>query len=91
MSIERTDRNVGTILGPDGEAAQVPVEMFTDDEAKALRAYKKILLKYGLREELRCNSCFEGKRNDGLQAYVTADRIVFRCRCRMRSYIGGTA
>ena len=60
------------------------------EDAKLLRAYKKFLLINGLKEALYCVRCFEGMRSDGTEAFVTADQILIRCRCRRLYYDGQT-
>jgi len=85
------EKTVGTILGPDGAPAIVPTLVFTADEARAFREYRKILVKYGLKEALFCNDCWEGGLSDGCQSYVTSGQILVKCRCKLRFHQGYTA
>ena len=82
------EKTVGTILGPDGNPAIVPTLVFTQDEAHTFREYKKLLHRYGLKEALYCNDCWEGGLSDGCEAMVTSGQIVVKCRCKLRFYQG---
>ncbi len=61
------------------------------EDAKLLRDYKRFLLRHGYKEALYCNVCHEAGRRDGLEAHVTSDDILLRCRCRNQFYKGPTA
>ncbi len=78
------------LVGPDGTLIHAQALTLTDEDARLLRTYKKFLLHYGYREALYCTRCFEGNRSDGLDAYVTDHKILFRCRCRSLFYEGQT-
>jgi hypothetical protein len=80
----------GTILEADGSIANCPTAVFSPREATLLRAYKKLLAKYHLREALYCNDCFEGDLSDGCRAFVTETQIGIKCRCKMRVFQGQT-
>lgn len=82
------EKTVGTILGPDGAPAVVPTLVFSSDEARIFREYKKLLRKYGLREALYCNDCWNGRLADGCEAHVTSGQILVRCRCKLRFFQG---
>ena len=85
------DKTSGVIIDPHtGGRANVPTIQFETDDARLLREYKKLLKKYGLREALYCNACFEARLSDGLDAHVTDTQIVFKCRCTLRVYMGPT-
>lgn len=83
-----TDIVNGTIVTPDGAIANRPTVMLSDDDATLLRAYKKLLQKYRLREALYCNDCWTGDRHDGCTAHVTDSNIGVICRCKTRLYLG---
>lgn len=85
-----TERTIGTIVAPDGTVATRPTFMLTAKDAALLRAYKRFLQKYHLREALYCNDCFEGDLADGCQAFVTPMQIGILCRCTMRVFNGET-
>lgn len=85
-----TDVQAGTIVTPNGEIANRPTLMFTDEEARLLRQYKKFLEAHGLREALYCQHCWDQNLSDGLQAFVTSQKIGFICRCKTRLYFGAT-
>ena len=85
------DKTTGLILDPNtGSPVAVPTTILDADDARLLRAYKKLLLKYGLREALYCNACWNHKFSDGTEAHVTDNEIVIRCRCSLRFYQGPT-
>ena len=79
------------ILDPTTAAAAIQKEvLFTQAEAELLRAYKKLLLRHGLREALYCNQCWDHDLQDGCKAFVRDDRILIQCRCTTRAYAGQT-
>jgi len=78
------------LVGPDGSLLNAPTLMLSLEDAKLLREYKKWLLRNGYREALYCTRCFESNRQDGLHAFVTDQRILFKCRCRSLLYEGQT-
>lgn len=78
------------ILGPDGEPALLPTIRLTSEEAELLRHYKKFLEHHQLREALYCNKCWTHNLSDGLEAHVTQNQILFRCRCTVRIHQGLT-
>lgn len=80
----------GTIIEPDGSIANRPTAVFSPREATLLRAYKKLLKKYHLKEALYCQDCFEGDLSDGCRAFVTDEQIGILCRCKMRVFQGQT-
>lgn len=80
----------GTIITPTGEVANRPTVMFTDEEARLLRTYKKFLEAHGLREALYCQKCWDHDLSDGLQAFVASEKIGFICRCTTRLHFGAT-
>ncbi len=84
------DTVAGQLVGPDGTLINAPALTLTHDDALLLRSYKKFLLHHGYREALYCTRCFESSRSDGLEAYVTDHKILFRCRCRSLLYEGAT-
>lgn len=67
-----------------------PRMTLTQAEVEVLRAWKAILLRYGLKEALRCNPCFEANRPDGVEARVTASQVTIKCRCRWYTFAGYT-
>lgn len=85
-----TDVVQGTIVTPDGTVANRPTIMFTDEEARLLRTYKKFLEKHGLREALYCQKCWGLDIHDGLEAHVLGHKIGFICRCTTRLHFGAT-
>ncbi len=64
----------------------------SDDAARLLRQWKKVLLQYGLKEALRCNACFDLREADldGCRAQVLDSSIVIECRCSVRTHNGMT-
>lgn len=89
MSAE-LDKTSTQILGPDGSVASLPTRILSDEDARILRSYKKLLQTYGLREALYCNGCWNGERHDGCKAYVTDNQILIQCRCAVRFHQGQT-
>lgn len=87
------DKSEALIIDPStGEGAvKFQTEMLSAEEAKLLRDYKRFLQRRGLREALFCNTCSEQRRSDGTQAYVTAEQIGIKCRCRFLFHQGPTA
>ena len=68
--------------------------LLTDAEAATLRAYKRILAKYGYREQLWCQICDADDVEftpSGCRAYVTGTQIAILCRHLRRFYSGSTA
>lgn len=61
-----------------------------DADARVLRAYKKILAKYGYREALWCQTCEDDGDGPGCRAYVTDQRIEIQCRHRRLFFRGST-
>ena len=88
MNSENLDRAL--ILAPDGALAQRQQVVFTPEEARLMREYKKLLQRHQLLEATYCAKCFEGNREDGCRAYVTADQILIECRCKVRLFQGHT-
>ena len=84
------DKTAAMIVAPDGTVASFPTIVISHEDAKLLRAYKKWLLRNGYREALYCNQCYSANRSDGLEAYVTDERMLFKCRCRAQYYQGAT-
>lgn len=81
----------GFILDPStGEPAAIATIKFDTEDARVLRLYKKLLHKYQLREAVYCQNCWNHQLSDGLEAFVTDDAIVFRCRCTQRVFQGPT-
>jgi ligand-binding sensor protein len=78
------------IVGADGTVLNAPTRLLSDEDARLLRTYKKFLLHFGLKEAMYCNSCYESNREHGMEAFVTDQRILFRCRCRSLFYEGPT-
>ena len=72
------------VVGPDGKhLLEMKQTTLTPTEVAMLREYKKFLLKYRLRESLRCQDCFEANRDDGFQFGVNDERMFAHCRCRI--------
>ena len=84
------NREVGMIVAPDGTPARVSAIQLDHSDAILLRQYKKLLQRYGLREALFCNTCWDGNISDGCDASVTDGNIIIKCRCSLRTYVGGT-
>lgn len=84
------DKAIGSIVGPDGEPLAIQTVMFTTDEARILREYKKLLMRYALREAVFCQHCWNHHLSDGLDAFVTDQAIVWKCRCTQRVFNGPT-
>lgn len=84
------EKTTGFILGPDGELAAIATIKFDAEDALLLRHYKRFLERHNLREALFCSACWTGNRNDHLQAFVTPNRIMFKCACTMRVFEGQT-
>jgi len=64
--------------------------LLSEEAARLLRLYKKVLIDLGLKEALRCNACYELKQSDGCMAQVTTNSIRILCRCSNRSFVGMT-
>lgn len=84
------ETTTGTILGPDGAPALIPTVVFSDDEARVFREYKKILQRYGLKEALYCDACWDRQLSHGCEAHVTSNQILVKCRCKLRFHQGMT-
>lgn len=82
------EHTTSLILGPDGQPATVPTVLLDAEDVRVLRAYKKVLMKLGLREALYCQDCWNHQLADGLEAHVTDSQVIFRCRCKLRFYSG---
>lgn len=83
-----TNVTEGAIVGPDGSVINKPTVILSADEARLLRQYKKFLQKYGIRETVFCNQCFEGNLSDGMRAFVTDSQVMWECRHRMLFHQG---
>ncbi len=70
--------------------AHIPTVILTGAEAMLLREYKTFLRRHGYKEALYCDRCWERNLAHGCEAYVTADRIGIRCRCRFTYFQGQT-
>ena len=74
-----------------GDSVDTPVVMLTEQTAKILRTYKRLVLeRLNLKELLRCNACFELGYQDGCHAQVLTNSIRITCRCSDRRYTGPT-
>jgi hypothetical protein len=62
----------------------------SDEEARLLRLYKKVLIELGLKEALRCNACYALNQPDGCMAQVMPMFVSIVCRCSNRTYAGMT-
>lgn len=71
----------------EGHPGQV---LLSEDAARLLRRYKTVLLELGLKEALRCNTCWDLNQEDGCAARVTSNLIEIHCRCSHRIYRGMT-
>lgn len=79
------------ISGPDDVGVvKIGTKEITFDEAVLLRAYKKFLQKYDLREALYCQWCWGHNLADGCEAHVTDGDIMIRCRCTLRHHKGSS-
>ena len=80
---------MASLLLPNGMAVTRD-RLFSQADAELLRKYKKLLVKYHLREKLWCRKCEEAEDHPGLRASVTDSAIDFACRCTVRRYRGQT-
>ena len=78
----------GTLVAPDGTVLNRPTVVISPEDATLLRAYKKLLARYNLREALYCNECWSGDREDGCKAFVQDGQIGIICRCKQRIHMG---
>lgn len=83
-------KGTAAILDANGQPSFVPSVEISVEDVALLRAYKKFLLRQGLREALYCNACFEGQLSDGCEAHVTDGDVLIKCRCKVRFYKGQT-
>lgn len=85
------EKATGFILDPaTGEPAAIATVKFTTEDARILREYRKFLERWSLREAIYCSHCFENNLSHGIEAFVTNEKILFRCRCTMRIFDGPT-
>ena len=85
------EKTTGLIVDPySGDPIAVPVVKLDAEDARLLRKYKKLLLKYGLKETLYCDACWERNLSHGCEAHVTDHEILIRCRCQLRHFVGQT-
>lgn len=85
-----TDQTKSLIVGPDGAPASLPTTHLTGEEAKLLREYRKFLERHRIKEAAYCEDCWEANLQHGMEAFVTNERILFRCRCRALWFQGAT-
>ena len=64
--------------------------LLSEDAARLLRLYKKVLIDLNLKEALRCNACYGLEQEDGCNAQVLSQSIRIHCRCSDRRYAGLT-
>lgn len=86
------EKTTGLIIDPTtGAAANIPTILLTAEQAKIMREYKKkVLLPLGIKETAYCDNCWEHNLSHGMEAHVTDNKIMFRCRCRMLFFNGPT-
>lgn len=84
------DKTKATIVAPDGSLAHYPTIVLTGEEAKLLREYRKFKDRHRIKEANYCSDCWDGNRQDGMEGYVTPDKIFIRCRCRALFFNGPT-
>ena len=91
MALVKTDSTLqSVIVGPDGAPATLPTTRLTGEEAKLLRAYRKFLNSHNIKEAAYCGDCWNANLQHGMEAYVTDQQILFRCRCRALFFDGAT-
>lgn len=81
--------DVPLIVGPDGKPPLRHIELTVQD-AMVLRAYKRLLEKYALKEALYCSNCWDRDLSDGCKAFVRHEAIMIQCRCSERTFEGPT-
>lgn len=64
--------------------------LLSEEAARLLRLYKKVLNDLNLKEALRCNACYALEQGDGCEAQVLDGSIRIRCRCSNRVFHGLT-
>lgn len=83
-----------TLYGPDGNAVMkdLPAEPLTIEEAKILRAFKKILVRRQLQHNFRCGKCHQNRSGQPgyLDWTIASDKIILMCGCRQIVYLGQT-
>lgn len=84
------EKSVGTIIDPHTGEKAISTVLFSVEEARILREYKKILQRYAMKEALFCDHCWDKNVEHGLEAFVTDQMIAFRCRCTQRVFQGPT-
>ena len=84
------EKTTALILGPDGVPASLSTVLLTGDEARLLRKYKQFLNRHHMKEAMYCEDCWEHNLQHGMEAFVTTERILFKCRCRAVYYEGPT-
>ena len=63
----------------------------SEDAARLLRLYDRVLIGLGLKEALHCNICYEiNPAESGCDAMISVMAIRIRCRCSDRTYHGIT-
>lgn len=80
-------RHPAVTIASDTGVGQV---LLSEDAARLLRLYKKVLNDLNLKEALRCNACYALEQGDGCEAQVLDSSIRIRCRCSSRTYQGLT-
>lgn len=76
-----------TTIPNDGGVGEVQL---SEDAARLLRLYKKVLIDLGLKEAVRCNACYALNSEDGCNAQVLTNSIRIFCRCSNRTFQGMT-
>ena len=87
-STQRETAKLAPIIGPDGSILNKPTIPIEPEEARLLKKYRAFLEKYGLREAIFCQQCFDGNRADGTRFHVTPNGVMIECRCRTLLYAG---
>lgn len=84
------EKTASLIVGPNGDPLSVPTILLDHRDAAIIRQYKKVLERLGLKEALYCDECWDRNVHHGLEARVTNEQIVMRCRCKLRFFQGQT-
>lgn len=79
---------VMSLTDAEGGLLKKTTEVLSADDARVIRAAAKALRQRRFRMLIRCDACFEERRQDGMRGEITRSHIALECRCRYLTFNG---